>query len=91
VPCFQPRPSTYANGATTPLFYATPATVGSLRGGRDYTYLGFRLADDSTSGQTRVIAEVRAYLTRQAGTDPITALPGTRAASQWPGQAGQSQ
>jgi len=76
-----------ANGSTTPVFYATTATVESLRGVRGYNYLGFRLADDSTSGQNRVIAEVRAYLTRQAGTDPITALPMVRAPGQWPGQS----
>jgi putative ABC transport system permease protein len=76
-----------ANGSTTPVFYASAATVQSLRGVRGYNYLGFRLTDDSAAARSRVIAEVRAYLTAQTGTDPITALPATRAAGQWPGQA----
>ena len=75
-----------ANGSTTPVFYATAATVESLRGARGYNYVGFRLTDDSTAAQNRVITEVRAYLTAQAGTDPITALPMVRAPGQWPGQ-----
>jgi putative ABC transport system permease protein len=76
-----------ANGSTTPVFYATPATVEALRGVRGYNYLGFRLTDDSTAGQNRVITEVRAYLTAQTGTDPITSLPMVRAPGQWPGQS----
>ena len=76
-----------ANGSTTPVFYAPTATVQALRG-VGYNYLGFRLADDSTAAQTRVVAEVRAYLTAQTGTDPITALPAVRAPGQWPGQSG---
>ncbi len=76
-----------ANGSTTPVFYATLATVESLRGGQGYNYLGFRLTDDTAAMQNKVIAEVRAYLTAQIGTDPITALPDTRSAGQWPGQA----
>jgi putative ABC transport system permease protein len=77
-----------ANDSSAPVFYATLATVESLRGARGYDYLGFRLTDDSTARQNKVIAEVRAYLTGQAGTDPITALPDTRSAGQWPGQSG---
>ena len=76
-----------ANGSTTPVFYAPTATVQALRGVRGYNYLGFRLTDDSTAAQSRVVAEVRAYLTAQTGTDPITALPAVRAPGQWPGQA----
>jgi putative ABC transport system permease protein len=79
-----------ANGSSTPVFYAPTATVQSLRGGSGYNYLGFRLSDDSTAGQSRVITEVRAYLTAQTGSDPITALPAVRAAGQWPGQSGFS-
>ncbi len=80
-----------ANGSTTPVFYASTATVQALRGARGYNYLGFRLTDDGTAAQSRVIAEVRAYLTAQTGTDPITALPAVRASGQWPGQAGFNQ
>ena len=79
-----------ANGSTTPVFYATHATVESLRGVRGYNYLGLRLTDDTAAAQSRVIAEVRAYLTAQTGTDPITALPAVRAPGQWPGQSGFS-
>jgi putative ABC transport system permease protein len=76
-----------ANGSTTPVFYAPTATVQALRG-VGYNYLGFRLTDDSTAAQSRVVAEARAYLTVQTGADPITALPAVRAHGQWPGQSG---
>jgi putative ABC transport system permease protein len=76
-----------ANGSGTPVFYATQATAESLSGHRGYNYLGFRLTSDTPAGQSRVITEVRAYLTAQAGPDPITALPSVRAARQWPGQS----
>ena len=79
-----------ANGSTTPVFYAPTATVQALRGVRGYGYLGFRLTDDSTAAQSRVVAEVRAYLTAQTGADPIRALPAVRAPGQWPGQSGFS-
>ena len=79
-----------ANGSTTPVFYAPTATVQALRGVRGYNYLGFRLTDDSTAAQSRVVAEVRSYLTAQTGADPITALPAVRAPGQWPGQSGFS-
>jgi ABC-type antimicrobial peptide transport system permease subunit len=61
--------------------------VQALRGVRGHNYLGFRLTDDAAAAQSRVITEVRAYLTAQTGTDPITALPATRAPGQWPGQS----
>ncbi len=77
-----------ANGSTTPVFYASAAAVESLAGLRGYNYLGFRLTDDSLAAQSRVISEIRAYLTAQTGTDPITALPDVRASGQWPGQSG---
>ncbi|HEY6311177.1 MAG TPA: FtsX-like permease family protein [Streptosporangiaceae bacterium] len=80
-----------ANGSTTPVFYAPTATVQALRGVGGYNYLGFRLADDSTAAQSRVVAEVRAYLIAQTGTDPITALPAVRSPGQWPGQSGFGQ
>ena len=80
-----------ANGSTTPVFYAPTATVQALRGVRGYNYLGFRLTDDAAAAQSRVVAEVRAYLTAQTGADPITALPAVRAPGQWPGQSGFSQ
>ena len=80
-----------ANGSTTPVFYAPTATVQALRGVRGYNYLGFRLTDDAAAAQSRVVAEVRAYLTAQTGTDPITALPAVRAPGQWPGQSGFGQ
>lgn len=76
-----------ANGSTTPVFYTTPATVEALAGHRGYNYLGFRLTDDAPAARSRVITEVRHYLTAQTGSDPITALPYTRAAGQWPGQS----
>jgi hypothetical protein len=62
--------------------------VESLRGVRGYNYLGLRLTDDTGAEQSRVITEVRAYLTAHTGTDPITALPTTRAPGQWPGKSG---
>jgi len=77
-----------ANGSATPVFYATHATVESLRGVRGYDYLGLRLTDDTGAEQSRAITEVRAYLTAHTGTDPITALPATRAPGQWPGKSG---
>jgi len=80
-----------ANGSSTPIFYAPTATVQALRGVRGYDYLGFRLTDDSTAAQSRVVAEVRAYLTAQTGNDPITALPTVRTPGQWPGQSGFNQ
>jgi putative ABC transport system permease protein len=80
-----------ANGSTTPVFYAPTATVQALRGVRGYNYLGFRLTDDSTAAQSRVVTEVRGYLTRLTGADPITALPAVRAVGQWPGQSGFNQ
>ncbi|MBV9445722.1 MAG: FtsX-like permease family protein [Streptosporangiaceae bacterium] len=76
-----------ANGSTTPVFYASAATVDAITGARGYNYLGFRLTDDSTARQSLVIAEVRAYLTARTGSDPITALPDTRALDQWPGKS----
>jgi putative ABC transport system permease protein len=76
-----------ANGSSTPVFYATLATVESLRGVRGYNYLGFRLTDDTTAEQKVVIAEARSFLTRLTGTDPFTSLPATRAAGTYPGQA----
>ena len=79
-----------ANGSGTPVFYAPTATVQALRGARGYNYLGFRLSDDSAAAQSRVITEVRAYLTAQTGSDPITSLPAVRAPGQWPGQSGFS-
>jgi putative ABC transport system permease protein len=75
-----------ANGSTTPVFYATLATVESLRGARGYNYFGFRLTDNTMAEQNRVIAEVRSYLTRVTGTDPFTSLPATRTAGSYPGQ-----
>jgi putative ABC transport system permease protein len=75
-----------ANSSTTAVFYATLATVESLHGVRGYNYLGFRLTDNTTAEQNKVIAEVRSYLTRLTGTDPFTSLPATRAAGSYPGQ-----
>ena len=74
-----------ANGSTTPVFYTTAATAQSLTGARGFNYLGLRLTDDTPAAQSRVITEVRAYLTAQAGADPITSLPATRSPGQWPG------
>jgi putative ABC transport system permease protein len=79
-----------ANGSSTPVFYASAGTVHSLRGIGGYNYLGFRLTHDSMAAQSLVITEVRAYLTAQTGSDPITALPAVRAPGQWPGQPGFS-
>jgi putative ABC transport system permease protein len=79
-----------ASGSGTPVFYAPTATVQALGGIRGCNYLGFRLTDDSTAAQSKVITEVRAYLTAQTGSDPITALPAVRAPGQWPGQSGFS-
>ena len=76
-----------ANGSTTAVFYTSAATAESVAGVRGYNYLGFRLTDDTPAGASRAIAAVRAYLTAQTGTDPITALPAIRAAGQWPGQS----
>jgi putative ABC transport system permease protein len=77
-----------ANGSSTPVFYTTLATLESLRGAHGINFLGFRLKDDTRAAQSRAVAEVRAYLTKQTGADPITGLPTTRAAGQWPGQPG---
>jgi putative ABC transport system permease protein len=76
-----------ANGSTTPVFYTTQATMESLRGVHGFNFLGFRLKNDTRAAQYRAIAEVRAYLTAHTGSDPITGLPSTRGASEWPGQA----
>ena len=77
-----------ANSTGTPVFYASTATVQALSGTRGYNHLGLLLTDDSPAAQGRVIAEVRAYLTAQTGTDPITSLPYTRTPGYWPGQTG---
>ena len=77
-----------ANSTGVPVFYTSAATAQALSGTRGYNHLGFRLTDDSPAAQDRVIAEVRAYLTAQAGSDPITSLPYTRAPGYWPGQTG---
>jgi putative ABC transport system permease protein len=77
-----------ANSTGTPVFYTSAATVQALSGTRGYNHLGFLLTDDSPIAQDRVITEVRAYLTAQTGTDPVTSLPYTRASGQWPGQSG---
>jgi putative ABC transport system permease protein len=79
-----------ANSTGVPVFYASAATVQALSGTRGYNHLGLRLTDDSQAAQDRIIAEVRAYLTAQAGTDPVTSLPYTRPRGYWPGQAGFS-
>jgi putative ABC transport system permease protein len=77
-----------ANSTGLPVFYTSIATARALSGTRGYNHLGFRLTDDSPAAQDRVIAEVRAYLTAQAGSDPVTSLPYTRAPGYWPGQSG---
>ena len=77
-----------ANSTGVPVFYTSAATAQALSGTRGYNHLGFRLTDDSPAAQDRVIAEVRAYLTAQAGSDPVTSLPYTRAPGYWPGQSG---
>ena len=77
-----------ANSTGVPVFYTSIATAQALSGTRGYNHLGFRLTDDSPAAQNRVIAEVRAYLTAQTGSDPITSLPYTRAPGYWPGQTG---
>jgi putative ABC transport system permease protein len=77
-----------ANSTGVPVFYTSIATAQALSGSRGYNHLGFRLTDDSPVAQDRVIAEVRAYLTAQAGSDPVTSLPYTRALGYWPGQSG---
>jgi putative ABC transport system permease protein len=77
-----------ANSTSTPVFYTSAATAQALSGTRGYNHLGFRLTDDSPAAQKRVIAEVRAYLTAQTGSDPVTSLPYTRALGYWPGQTG---
>jgi putative ABC transport system permease protein len=79
-----------ANSTGVPVFYTSAATAQALSGTRGYNHLGFRLADDSPAAQDRVIAEVRAYLTAQAGSDPFTSLPYTRTLGYWPGQTGFS-
>jgi putative ABC transport system permease protein len=76
-----------ANGSTTPVFYTSAATVESLAGMHGYNYLGFRLTNDTPAGQSRVVTEIRGYLTKLTGPDPITALPYIRAAGQWPGKS----
>jgi putative ABC transport system permease protein len=76
-----------ANGSTTAVFYTTAATVESLAGVRGVNGLAFRLTDDTPAGASKAISAVRAYLTAQTGSDPITALPTIRAAGQWPGKS----
>jgi putative ABC transport system permease protein len=75
-----------ANGSTTPVLYASRATVESLAGVRGVNALEFRLTDDSPAGASRAISAARAYLSAQTGADPITALPQIRAAGDWPGK-----
>jgi len=77
-----------ANSTGVSVFYTSIATAQALSGTRGYNHLGFRLTDDSPAAQNRVIAEARAYLTAQTGTDTITSLPYTRAPGYWPGQTG---
>jgi putative ABC transport system permease protein len=77
-----------ANGSTTAVFYTTRATVESVAGVRGVNGLAFRLTDNTQAAATTVIAEVRAYLVAQTGSDPITALPSVRTAGDWPGKTG---
>jgi putative ABC transport system permease protein len=76
-----------ANGSTTAVFYTTAATVESIAGVRGINGLALRLTDDTPAGASRAVTAVRAYLTAQTGSDPITALPAIRAAGQWPGKS----
>jgi putative ABC transport system permease protein len=76
-----------ANGSTTAVFYTSRATVASLAGVRGINALALRLTDDTPAGASKAITAVRAYLTAQTGSDPITALPAIRAAGQWPGKS----
>jgi putative ABC transport system permease protein len=75
-----------ANGSSTAVFYTTAATAESLAGVRGVNGLAFRLIDDTPAGASRSISAVRAYLTAQTGSDPITELPSIRAAGDWPGK-----
>ena len=77
-----------ANSTGVPVFYTSIATAEALSGAWGYNHLGFRLTGDSPAAQNRVIAEARAYLTAQTGSDPVTSLPYTRAPGHWPGQTG---
>jgi putative ABC transport system permease protein len=77
-----------ANSSDIPVFYASTVTVQALSGIRGYNHLGFRLTHGSPAAQDRVIAGVRAELTAQTGTNPVTSLPYTRPPGHWPGQSG---
>jgi len=76
-----------ANGSTTAVFYTSAATVESIAGVRGVNGLALRLTNDTPAGASRAVTAVRAYLTAQTGSDPITALPAIRAAGQWPGKS----
>jgi len=73
--------------SSTPVFYASEATVRSLAGLRGVNYLAFRLTDNTPGAEASVIAAVHAYLEKLTGTQPFIGLPATLSQGSWPGQS----
>jgi len=73
--------------SSTPVFYASEATVRSLAGLRGVNYLAFRLTDNTPGAEASVIAAAHAYLKKLTGTQPFIGLPVTLSRGAWPGQS----
>ncbi len=71
-------------GASTPVFYASEATVRSLAGLRGVNFLAFRLSDNTPGTEASLVAAVRRYLENLTGTEPFVSLPATRGQGVWP-------
>lgn len=77
--------------SSTPVFYASEATVRSLAGLHGINYLAFRLTDNTPGTEASVIAAVHGYLEKLTGTEPFVALPATQGQGDWPGRSGFNQ
>ena len=73
--------------SSTPVFYASEATVRSLAGLRGVNYLAFRLIRNTPGAEASVIAAVHAYLEKLTGRQPFIGLPATLSEGNWPGQS----
>jgi hypothetical protein len=75
-----------ANGTTSAVFYGTVPAVRALAGVSGYSYLAFRLYDNSPAAQTAAIAAVQRYLTAPPCAGPCASIPGALCATSSPGR-----
>jgi len=71
-------------GVSSPVFYASEATVRSLSGLRGINFLAFRLSDNTPGAEARLVAAAHTYLKGLTGTEPFLAMPATRSQGDWP-------